>query len=212
MKETGRIVRHALADRLIHWLIAASTLILLATAFLPILGIEFAWVAIHWWAGLVLGAVVVVHIVRAMFWQDLRSMWIDRVDIRDAMAIAQATLRLGQASVNKPGKYSFAQKLIHLAFTVVVLAAVVTGVLMMVKVDTPWWDRDPYWLSDGTWGLIYVVHGLAALLLVTMVITHIYFALRPEKLFFTRSMLFGWITREEYKQQHDSTRWQVDND
>ena len=205
-----RIVRHAGLDRSIHWLAAASVLTLLFTAFLPILGIEFAWVTIHWVAGLVLIAIVVVHVVRAVVWQDRRSMWFDRRDLRDAVAILQRTWRMGGEPPGRPGKYSFAQKLIHLAFTVVVLAAAVTGALMMVKIDTPWWQRNPYWLSDGQWGVVYVVHGLAALCLVTMVMAHVYFALRPEKLHFTRSMILGWITRAEYRAEHDPNRWQVD--
>jgi cytochrome b subunit of formate dehydrogenase len=110
----------------------------------------------------------------------------------------------------KPGKYSFAQKLIHLAFTVVVLTAIATGGLMMVKIDTPWWDRNPYWISDASWGIVYVLHGLSALLLITMVMTHVYFALRPEKFLYLRSMIAGWITRKEYQHLHDPTRWQVD--
>jgi cytochrome b subunit of formate dehydrogenase len=205
-----RIVRHAGLDRAIHWIAAVSVLALLFTAFLPILGIEFAWVTIHWVAGFVLIAIVAVHVVRAVMWQDLRSMWIDSRDLSDAAAIVRRTWRLPGEPPGKPGKYSFAQKLIHLAFTVVVLAAAVTGALMMVKIDTPWWERNPYWLSDGQWGVVYVVHGLAALCLVTMVMAHVYFALRPEKLHFTRSMILGWITRAEYRDEHDPNRWQVD--
>lgn len=205
-----RIVRHALLDRALHWLIAAAVLVLLATAFLPILGVEFGWVAIHWWTGLGLIAVVIVHIVRGLFWQKLGTVWIGIEDLKDGIEIVRRTLRLDGGAVRKPGKYSFAQKLIHLAFTVVVLAAAVTGGLMMKKIDTPWWRRDPYWLDDSTWGTIYVIHGLAALLLITMVMSHIYFALRPEKLFFTRSMLRGWITRREYDEHHDSARWRVE--
>jgi formate dehydrogenase subunit gamma len=205
----GRIVRHRLADRLIHWLAAAAVLVLLATAFLPIVGIEFGWVTIHWSAGWVLIAVVLLHILRASFWQDFRSIWIRADDLRDALAIMRRTLRLGNLPARRPGKYSFAQKFIHLAFTIVLLAAMITGSLMMVKVDTPWWDRNPYWLGDASWGVVYVVHGLAALLLVTRVMAHVYFALRPEKWLFTRAMLAGWITREEYVRHHDPERWQV---
>jgi len=205
-----RIVRHAGLDRAIHWLAAASVLTLLATAFLPILGIEFSWVTIHWVAGAVLIAVVLVHIVRASFWQDLGAIWIDGRDLRDAIAIVRATLRVGSPAPAKPGKYSFAQKLIHWAFTLVILVSIATGGLIMVKIDTPWWDRNPYWLSDATWGLIYVLHDLAALCLITMVMAHVYFAIRPEKRPFTRSMILGWITREEYREQHDPKRWQVD--
>jgi len=207
---TDRIVRHAAVDRAIHWLTAACVLTLLATAFLPILGLEFAWVTVHWVTGWVMIAIVLVHIVRALFWQDLRAVWIGGRDVRDALAIVRSTLRLGGGAPAKPGKYSFAQKLIHAAFTLVILVAIGTGALIMVKIDTPWWDRNPYWLGDATWGVVYVLHDLAALSLVTMVMTHIYFAIRPEKRLFTRSMILGWITREEYREQHDPNRWQVD--
>ena len=112
--------------------------------------------------------------------------------------------------MRKPGKYSFAQKLIHHAFALVVLTAVGTGGAMLVRIDTPWWKRNPYLLADATWGVVYVLHGLAALTLITMVMLHVYFALRPEKLLFTRAMLRGWITRAEYSEHHDPQRWQVE--
>ncbi|MDE0004057.1 MAG: cytochrome b/b6 domain-containing protein [Rhodospirillaceae bacterium] len=205
-----RLVRHALADRLLHWGMAISTLILLGTAFLPILGIEFAWVTIHWVSGIVLTVLVIVHTVRASFWQDLRSMWVDRADLRNTLQLARWNLRMSARPPGLPGKYSLAQKLIHHVFTVVGLAAIVTGGLMMVKIDTPWWERNPYWLGEDVFGMIYVIHDLAALALITLVMVHIYFALRPEKLHFTRSMFLGWITRREYNEHHDSARWAVD--
>jgi hypothetical protein len=43
-----------------------------------------------------------------------------------------------------------------------------------------------------------------------MVMAHVYFAFRPEKWHFTRSMVVGWITRREFNEQHDPKRWQVD--
>jgi formate dehydrogenase subunit gamma len=204
-----RIVRHAGIDRLIHWLIAAAALVLLATALLPILGLEFSWVTLHWSTGFVLIAAVLVHIVRSLGGRRITRIWIGRRDLEQAAAILKRSLRLGAGPVPRSGKYSFAQKFIHLAFGVVVLAAIATGAMMMVKIDTPWWDRNPYWLSDSTWGFVYVVHDLAALLLITMVMSHVYFALRPEKIMFLRSMLVGWITREEYSRNHDPERWQL---
>lgn len=204
-----RIVRHAPIDRWFHWVAAAAVLTLLGTAFLPILGIEFPWVMAHWIAGFVLAVAVLFHIARAVLWQDLKSMWIGARDIECALAIVAYTLRLSVIAPAKTGKYSFAQKLIHHLFALVVLAAIVTGGLMMVRIDTPWWDRNPFWLSQGSWGWIYVLHGLAALLLVTMVMCHIYFALRPEKRHFLRAMILGWITRGEYRDYHDDKRWQV---
>ena len=206
----ARVVRHALADRVFHWLTAACVLTLLGTAFLPILGLKFDWVMLHWMAGLVLIGAVLFHLVRSLFWQSWRTMMIGGADVREAAAIVRGTLRRDGADVPKPGKYSFAQKLIHLFFTIVVLASIATGALMLAHVETPWWRPNPYLLRDATWGLVYVLHDLAALTLITMVMMHVYFALRPEKLAFTRAMLRGWITRAEYEQHHDPKRWQVE--
>jgi len=188
-----RIERHKLIDRAYHWLMAAAMLILLLTAFLPILGLKFEWVGIHWVTGLVLTVIVLIHIIRACFWQNFWAMVPDGEDLRAPFA--------------KPGKYSVAQKLYHLAISVLILAAIGTGLLMWRKVDTPFWQRDPYWLSTDAWGVVYAIHGVAAMALVTMVIIHVYFALRPDEWHLTRSMLRGWITGKEYRDHHDPRRW-----
>ena len=188
-----RIERHKSIDRAYHWLMAVAMLILLATAFLPILGWKFAWVDIHWITGLVLTVLVLYHIIRASFWQNFWAMMIDSTDLK--------------APFGKPGKYSLAQKLYHLAISVLILAVIATGLLMWRKVDTPFWQRDPYWLSTDSWGVVYAIHGVAAMALVTMVIIHVYFALRPDEWHLTRSMLRGWITRKEYQDHHAPRRW-----
>ena len=188
-----RIQRHKSIDRAYHWLMAVSVLVLLLTAFLPILGIKFEWVGIHWVTGLVLTVIVLMHIIRATIWQNFWAMMIDSTDLKDPFG--------------KPGKYSPAQKLYHLAIAVLVLAAIASGLLMWRKVDTPFWQRDPYWLSTDSWGVVYAIHGVAAMALVTMVIIHVYFALRPDEWHLTRSMLRGWITRKEYQDHHDPRRW-----
>ena len=204
-----RIIRHTLPDRVAHWITAACVLVLLATSFLPIIGVEFPWVAIHWMTGVVLAAAVLFHVVRVLVRGTWGSMWIGRADLADIADTAGATLRRAYPK-RRPGKYSVAQKLIHHAFTVVVLTTLVTGGLLLLRIDTPWWQRNPYVLADATWGIVYVLHDLAALMLVTMVMMHVYFALRPEKLKFTRAMILGWITRREFDEHHDKERWQVD--
>lgn len=204
---SGRIVRHRAPDRLYHWLMAASVLTLISTAFLPIVGLKFAWVDAHWIAGVVLTVLVLVHIVRATIWQDFWAMMIVPRDFADATAAARFALGRSSVPPPRPGKYPLLQKLYHLAIAVIVLSLVVTGLMMMVRIDTPFWARDPYWLSAGTWGIVYVVHGLAALATVTLVMIHIYFAIRPEKLWITRSMILGWITRGEHAEHHDPQRW-----
>ncbi len=207
-----KLIRHTLTDRLFHWGTAASVLILLGTAFFPIMGWEFAWVSIHWISGIVLTLLIAFHIVRASFWQDIYSMWVSFEDLKNGIDLARWNLRLSEAPPRTAGKYSLAQKLIHYLFTLVVGITIVTGCLMLVKIDTSWWERDPYWLQEGTWGIIYVLHDFGALLLITMLMAHVYFALRPEKLHFTRSMIFGWITRVEYEKHHDPSQWRVDTD
>jgi cytochrome b subunit of formate dehydrogenase len=192
-----------------HWVCAACVLVLLGTAFLPIIGVEFGWVTIHWVTGLVLMGAVSFHIVRVFVRGTLGSVALGRADLADALEIATSTLAR-KLPTRRPGKYSVAQKFIHHAFAVVVLATLVTGGMMLARIDTPWWQRNPYLLADATWGIVYVLHGLAALLLVTMVMMHVYFALRPEKLKFTRAMIRGWITRQEFDEHHDPKRWQVD--
>jgi len=36
---------------------------------------------------------------------------------------------------------------------------------------------------------------------------HVYFALRPEKLWMSRSMIHGWISNTDYRIHHDPARW-----
>ncbi len=198
---SDRILRHKLIDRLFHWAMAASMLTLMGTGLCPIIGIEFEWVPIHWIAGVILAAIILFHTLRAIFQQDLMSMWVGPVELIKTLG----TLRSGVFP--KSGKYSVAQRLMHNAVTVFGLIALATGVLMLVRIDTPFWERDPYILSQTTWGYVYVLHGLAAVIFFSLVMMHVYFALRPEKLFYTRSMLLGWITRGEFDQNHDAALW-----
>jgi len=208
---SGRIRRHLLVDRIYHWLMAACVLTLMATAFLPIIGYKFEWLGLHWSTGVVLSALVAIHIVRAVVWQDFWAMMFDGADIRNGWRRIAGVLGGGHAPApGLPGKYNGLQKLYHAGIAVLVLAIIATGLLMLLKIDTPLWRRNPYVLADYQWGWIYVVHGFAAMALITMVMIHIYFALRPDEWRLTRSMFRGWITRREYEEHHDTQRWAAD--
>jgi len=186
------LIRHLRTDRILHWVFAACVMLLLATGILPKLGIEFAWLEMHWIAGLVLVVATLLHVIRVVVLKPLRNMLIGSRDF----------------SAGKPGKFSLAQKLMHNGVALLALTAIVTGLLMMVRIDTPLWERNPYWLAADTWGLVYVLHGLAALCFVSVIMLHIYFSLRPEKRLYLRAMVKGWITRDEYEREHDPQRWQ----
>jgi formate dehydrogenase subunit gamma len=206
-----RVRRHRLVDRLYHWGMAACVLALMATAFLPIIGIKFEWLTLHWATGLVLTVLVLFHMVRATIWQHPRRMMIDGADIANGWRSVARAFGATATPPGKAGKYNAAQKLYHAGVGALVLGAVASGLLMLLKIDTPWWRRNPYWFSDDSWGLIYMVHGFAAMGLLTMVMVHIYFAVRPDEWWLTRSMVRGWITRFEYEAHHDRSRWQADD-
>ena len=75
---------------------------------------------------------------------------------------------------------------------------------MMSRVRTAALHAQPVSVSsDATWGLTYVRHGLAGVGLVGLVIAHVYFAVRPEKWWITKSMIFGCITRRQYLEHHE---------
>ena len=205
-----RIERHSLAARVFHWTMAASMLTLLVTAFVPVIGIQFPWVMVHWIAGVVLILSIVWHVVHSIGWQDFWSMMnIGARDVREGIAQMRHLVSSSAPRPAKPGKYPFDHRMYHHAIVVVSLAAMATGVLMMVRVDTPFWTRNPYLLSDATWGVMYVVHGLSGVSLIVLVASHIYFAIRPEKRWITWSMFRGWVDREHYLAHHDPAKWVV---
>jgi cytochrome b subunit of formate dehydrogenase len=203
-----RITRHSLPARMFHWVMAASMFVLLVTAFLPIVGVRFAWVTWHWMAGVVLSATIVFHIVHATFWMDFWSIWVGPKDIPEIKA--ELLREVGHDVAGpKPGKYPLGNRLYHLAIVVTAMAVMATGLVMMVRVRTPFFTRNPYVLADTTWGFTYVAHGLAGVSMVGLVIAHVYFAVRPEKWWITKSMVLGWITRRQYLEHHDPDRWTV---
>jgi cytochrome b subunit of formate dehydrogenase len=204
---SGQVLRHYLADRLYHWLMAASMLVLLITGFLPVLGVNFAWVDPHWIAGVILTVLVMIHAIRSLIWLKPSEIWIRWREYTASVAALTKEVMGGARQKKKIGKYSVGQKAFHHAVAVVVLVAIVTGIIMMIGIDGPFWERNPYLISESSRGLVFVLHGFAGLVSITMVMVHIYFAIRPEKLYMTRSMLRGWITREEFDENHDPDLW-----
>jgi cytochrome b subunit of formate dehydrogenase len=208
-----QIPRHSFMARTFHWVMAASMFVLLFTAFLPIVGIRFAWVQWHWIAGLVLTGAIIYHIIHATFWLDFWSIWVGPKDIPEFKI--EMLRELGHEDVEgpKPGKYPLGNRLYHLAIVVVGFAATISGILMMQRIRTPVFERNPYvMMSDPAWGWTYIIHGLSGVGLVGLVIAHVYFAVRPDKWWITKGMLFGWITRRQYLEYHDTKRWNVRNE
>jgi cytochrome b subunit of formate dehydrogenase len=205
----ARVPRHSLTARLFHWIMALSMIALLITAFLPKVGVRFDWVTYHWIAGLLLTASILFHIFHASFVMDFWSIWPDRADIRDAM---RRTLRFfGKPAppAERFAKYPLENKLYHMAVMLAGLAVIATGLFMMKRVDSIFKPRNPYLFSEFTWGMMYVLHGLAGIGFIALTLVHVYMGLRPEKLPITKSMVFGYMDRDFYLEEHDPARWAV---
>jgi cytochrome b subunit of formate dehydrogenase len=207
----ARVPRHSRIARAFHWVMAASMLTLLFTAFLPKLGVEFDWVTYHWIAGMVLTASIIFHVIHASFWLDFWAIWPDRVDVQDAWRRMRRLVGLSAAPPRRFAKYPLENKGYHAAIMLSGLSAIGTGVFMMFR-ETSVFHRNPYLFSDMTWGLMYVLHGLAGVGLIALVMVHVYFAVRPEKLEITKSMLVGSMTREFYLRHYDPHRWAIERE
>ena len=146
-----QILRHSLMARLFHWVMSASMFVLLVTAFFPILGIQFDWVVWHYWAGAVFSGTIAYHIVHTTFWLDFWSIWAGPKDIPEFKALMLR--ETGQiAKAPQPGKYPLGNQLYHLILVVVGLTVIATGVVMMFRIDTPFFTHDPYLITEGAWG------------------------------------------------------------
>jgi cytochrome b subunit of formate dehydrogenase len=204
-----RVPRHSLAARLFHWIMAVSMFTLLITAFLPKIGVQFNWVLYHWIAGLLLTVSIIFHIVHASFFMDFWSIWPDKIDVRDSMRRVLRFFGKPAPPAARFAKYPLENKLYHLVIVLAGLAVTVTGLFMMKRVQTIFTPRNPYLFSDMTWGLMYVLHGLAGVGFIALVMVHVYMGIRPEKLPITKSMIFGWMSRDFYLEEHDPERWVV---
>lgn len=205
-----KVQRHSLPARIFHWAMASAVLTLLLSAFLPKAGPHFAWVDIHWIAGVVLIVSIVFHIIHSVFFMDFWSIWPTKADLKNAWHGSLRIFDNAGAVPGKPGKYPLGNKLFHLAAAVCGLCAAVTGVLMMSRVHTPFFARNPYLFDDMTWGIMYLLHGFAGVALIALVVVHVYFALRPEKLPVTKAMISGTLSRRYYLEHHDPRRWVCD--
>ncbi len=205
-----KVVRHSPAARVFHWIMAASMLTLLFSAFLPKAGLLFPWVSIHWAAGVFLVLSIAFHIIHSVFFMDFWSIWPGRADLQNAWRGMQRIFGSIGPAPEKPGKYPFGNKMYHLAIVACGLCMAVTGVLMMSRVRTPFFTRNPYLFDDMTWGVVYLLHGFAGVAMIALATIHVYFALRPEKLPITKAMVFGAMDRDYYLKHYDPRQWACD--
>lgn len=206
-----RILRHSLAARFFHWSMSATMFVLLVTAFFPIVGLTFDWVPWHYWSGMIFTALIAWHVVHTAVWLDFWSIWAGPKDVPEFRALLLRETGVA-ADAPRPAKYPLGNQLYHWILTLVGLLVIVTGLLMMFRIDTPFFAHDQYLIGERAWGWVYVLHGLVGVSLVGLVAAHVYFALRPDHWWLTKAMIFGWITRRQYLEHHEPSRWRVTRD
>ena len=181
--KTGDVVlRHKLPDRIFHWFMAVSILVLMGSAFFPMVGVRFSWLIWHWPAGIALTLSVIFHLWRVISVHRAADMLITTADIKEVLP------PIGQGPESK---FNLAQKSYHLGVATMVLVLCITGILMLAKIDTFLWGRNPSILSDANWGIVYVLHGLSSLVILFLTIVHIYFGLVPHHREYLTSIILG---------------------
>ena len=170
-----RVPRHSLVARLFHWIMAASMFTLLFTAFLPKVGVQFHLGHLSLDRRHRVDGFHPLSHLHASFWLDFWSIWPDRTDLEDAWRRVRRFFGIAAPPPRKFAKYPLENKLYHGVIMLSGLAAILTGVFMMFRVRTIFFPRNPYLFSDMTWGLMYVLHGLAGVGLIALVMMHVYF-------------------------------------
>lgn len=202
-----RVTRHVLAARIFHWTMAASMIALLVTAFGPVLGWQFPWLTIHWVSGFVLLGTIIFHTFHALARGRFLEMM--RIGLAEGMAMVRHASSHSEPPP-KSGKYPFDHRLFHHAMVVVGLGVILTGVTMTFRIDTWFWEANPYILfPDAVWSVVYVLHGLCGVALILLTVAHVYFGLRPDKFWLTWGMIRGWIGRDRYLEHYDPAKWAV---
>lgn len=223
------VERFTAAQRASHWIMAISIFLLMLSGFVmmnpnialrPIAGIS--WVDIHIVFSLVLIGYVVFHLGHVASKGNWREMWVGRREFEDLWLRFQNLIGRTER-YPKQFKYPSAQKLLHLGVTAATFGVLLTGFVLLRRVDVPvlWSSTREFTflgihfglgLDQGGLGLVewsFVLHDLFAIGMVGLVLGHVYFALRPEEWGVTRSMITGTVPVETYAEKYSPRSWSV---
>lgn len=209
LEKEGKVLRHNLSVRLIHWLTALSIFSLFFTGFgqMPLykryLLTEvqgMAWtgnygltLTLHYWGALVLmfaaGYHVVYHIMRKEY-----DCWPKAGDLGESAEIIKAMLTGGKEPACH--KYLAEQRLAYAFIAINVLLLIITGLIKMAK------NLPSIYLSEGVVFWSTHLHNLAAVLLLFGVIGHLAAFLIPANRKLLPSMFTGKVDLSYAKERH----------
>lgn len=187
----AEIARHSFAVRLVHWLIALSFILAMATGLplywasilrwvVPYFGGTQSAIAIHFVAGLGLSAFAI-----PIFFQWRKRMRWTATDSHFIRHLREHGLRPGQPQPPETGFFNGGQKLFFWAFIVSTVLLLVTGLIW-------WWRREP-WMSKDVYAVGRTSHRVIAVIMSGALLIHIYKATVGEPGTFA-SMIKGTVT------------------
>jgi formate dehydrogenase subunit gamma len=185
----GELLRHPVYTRVLHWSVAISFVLSLLTGFAIYSPWLFSWItplfgggaqtrALHPWFGLVFEISFLfqfINWITPMLWTGADRRWLKR--------IKQYATNAEKLEAEEVGFFNGGQKLYFWAI-------VVSGVLFLITGLLIWFDNV---VERWTVAVSYVVHDLAALLMLAGFIIHVYEGTAHQTGTF-RSMIDGTVT------------------
>lgn len=190
---TTDILRHTFAVRIVHWLIALSFILAMATGLalywasilgwmVPYFGGTQGTIAIHFVAGLGLAGLAV-----PIFFQWRKRMQWTATDSYFVRHLPQHALRPDQAPPAETGFFNGGQKLFFWAFIVSTAWLLVSGLVW-------WWRREP-WMPRQVYAVCRTSHRVVAVIMSGALLVHLYKATIGEPGTFA-SMIKGTVTSQ----------------
>lgn len=225
-----QVERFSVTQRVGHWVMAISIFALMLSGFL-IMNTEVtvnalpgvSWLALHELTGIILIGYTVFHVGHVAAKGTWMKMWFSREDLEDQFVRIKNFLGLTE-EYPRQFEYPGAQKFLHWGVTGATLGLIVTGLVLLRRLNfIGLWEatREFSFLGvaftlgqAGSLGLIswsFVIHDFLAIAMVSLVMGHIYFAIRPQEWEVTRSMITGNVPINMYAEKYDPRSWTVGN-
>lgn len=212
--KSDQILRHSLAVRIGHWLIATSGLLLCLSGigFMPLYGRFYLnavpglhWISnfetqmhLHYLAAMVFSAAVCFHLVFHLRRREFAALP-RQGDLRESGQLLRAMLSGGEEPPH--GKFLAEQRLAYLAIGLVSLLLIATGLVLS-------WKNGGQVVPDPTFiQWVTLLHLAATFLFLALVATHLAGLLLKANRPLLPSMLTGKVRREYAERRH--ARWKV---
>lgn len=220
--------RFSVAQRASHWIMAIAIFALMLSGFIIMnnavtvkVVAGLSWLTIHIASAVVLIGYTLFHVGHVAYKGTWNRMWMGRKEVTDLWTRFKNLVGLTD-EYPRQFYYPSAQKLLHWAITGATLGVIATGLVLWRRVSfEPLWSATREFTFLGVtfgfgtteaMGLIswsFVLHDFFAIAILSLVMGHVYFALRPNEWEITKSMITGTVPVEEYAEKYSPSSWSV---